>query len=495
MDNQTKILEAVLKNYGKLDTEFFTINNHIPEEEFKKILSELKLSDLNARNIFYWELQAEVEKQLYTNNDSERVAESVANTWNQKKEIKVNSQVVLMFIHLANLRFPNSRKAFSAVCDGDFQSHKAFSTKPNLFVDLLLRYLTSIYSKNRFLNILYVAQRVLPRFFENSSKLDVQDSFKRLNFMKKPGFLHYSGMNTYKRLIGVENLVFAEGMKEILLEVLTDEEESKDLRDLKNLLHSLPTQDKEESEVNHYLEEEAYQVNKPTKQEELSTEEIIEGSVQAATTIVEEVERQVTTTNPIELIAEASSKEQRPALLISLEHALASVQEAMNHANEPVNNQQQEHFDSIRQLNIAEDEIKRLDLALQQEREKVAQAEEKAYKKILQAVGGESGNYILSDLFEESQGITPENPKISMGRLINLFSSLSLAIGLEEHSFGFNLGETFKLQKEDLIKNYQIDGPIQSQENEIQIKLVKYGWMMNGIVIVQPLVTEVKEDN
>lgn len=72
-------------------------------------------------------------------------------------------------------------------------------------------------------------------------------------------------------------------------------------------------------------------------------------------------------------------------------------------------------------LEIAEDELKRLNMALEQEKERVRQTEEKVLSNLLKALGGSRGDYLLSDLFEESQGIKPNNPNISTGRLVNLF--------------------------------------------------------------------------
>ncbi len=195
-------------------------------------------------------------------------------------------------------------------------------------------------------------------------------------------------------------------------------------------------------------------------------------------------------------VQEGESKEEpENEIVTALENALSAVQAAIVKVSELPNTQSFAAQESNqRQLKIAEEEIDRLKLALQQEKEKVELAEEKAFAKVLNAIGGESSNYLLSDLFEESQGKAPGNPNISAGRLINFFSSLSLAIGLEEHSNNYELGGVFTVHKDKLIKNYRIDGPVVSQNDSIQVKLLKYGWTINSKVVVQPLVTEVKEE-
>lgn len=264
------------------------------------------------------------------------------------------------------------------------------------------------------------------------------------------------------------------------------------LRNLYEFLIELPHEENAEYEGESLLVEEVSQGIKPLKQEDSSNVTSNDGNIQLVTRLGNEDSKEPETSTSQENLEEPSLSEQK--LPISIDTTLASMQQTLVEVNNLFNIQQVESINTLNQLNVAKEEIKGLQIALQQEKEKVNHAEEKAYKKILQAIGGESGNYLLSDLFEESQGTIPENPKVSMGRLINLFSSLSLAIGLEEHSFGFSLGDIFKLPKDELIKKFQIDGPIESHENEILIKLVKYGWMMNGIIIIQPLVTEIKGD-
>jgi hypothetical protein len=506
MDIKSQVLEAVLRNYGKPEKDLLLSAKNISEEEFRNVLMDLNLKEFNDRNIFYWELQAEAEKQIYENiaiDDSERVSEIIAEAWNQKKDLKVNPSVVLSFLYALNFKFPNSRKAFASVCDGDLQSYKAFNNNNNskIFIDLLVRYLTCICHPKKLASVRSVLEEIMPRFFENWKKSDNHESFERLGFAYKKNMMSFPQMNKYKRSIGVKDLVFAEGLKGILLEVLKEEEQSDALIELKRLLDP---QNSKDGKVDEFEVENLFANNIPNtvkpNTEEYDNKDEDKNFVQdkAVFVVNEEKAGQTVTIETDEEKLKTKEIISKNIIIHSLEQALESLQHAISQVTLLDNEDKAptlEDTDTNQRLKIAEEEINRLQVALNAEREKVAQAEEKAYRNVLQAIGGESSNYLLSDLFEESQGIIPDNPNISTGRLVNLFSSLSLAIGLEEFNGGHDLGESFKIQKDELIKNYRIDGPIESHDNEIQVELLKYGWTMNGMVIVQPLVTEVKEEN
>ena len=513
MDIKTQVLDTVLRKYGKSDNELFSSFEDLSENDFKEQLNNLNLSNYNQRNLFFWELQAEVEKCVYANislDDSERVSDIIAEAWNQKKEPKINSSVAISFLYKLNLKYPNSRKAFAYVCDGDLQSYQTFNSKSQLFIDLLVRFIICITARNKTATVLPTVGEVMQRLFGESSKSETWNSMIRLGFNQKKGRLNFGKMNVYKRIIGLENLVYAEGMKSILLEVLNDEEQSEHLDTLKrNLELTIVHEEQEDFEVYDLLEAHALGINTPSslgaKENDTDTDTVIEEKnlINKEFEPIDEIKNEEKNPYPnINMVAEKvqmqGDSQPNNEVVSSLKQALTAVQTAIDKTVQLTIEQntttKKVESTSDQRLAIAEEEINRLKLALRQERERVAQTEEKAYTKVLQAIGGESSNYLLSDLFEESQGSLPDNPNISTGRLVNLFSSLSLAIGLEEYNSGYNLGDTFSIHKDELIKNYRIDGPIKSQKDTIQVKLMKYGWTMNGRVTIQPLVTEIEEE-
>ncbi|WP_210367768.1 hypothetical protein [Bacillus sp. REN3] len=527
MDINTQILDLVLRKYTKSDKELYSSVENISENEFKEKLKELNLSDYTKRDLFFWELQLVVEKCVFEQggtDDNERLAEMVVEVWNETHQPKINQSLALSFIYLINLKYPNTRKAFISICDGDFRSYKTFnSSKPRLFNDLLIRFLTCVFVNKQYTHVMPTVEQIMPILFEGTSKADYRESVVRVGFQHKKG-LNFGKMNAYRKIFNVNNLVYAEGMKSILLGALNDKEESEALNALKYRLNSvdeIEEQNKSDEDfgVEDLMDKHTPEVNKPDsldpKIKVVSANEVVKDSESRV------VNEEILRSDDIEEQTEASlgepvfaggvldmnTKEELPVLVQdlkdephneivgALEDALSAVKSAIVKASELQNTQSSVAQDSGQnQLKVAEEEIDRLKQALQQEKEKVALAEEKAFVKVLNAIGGESSNYLLSDLLEESQGKAPSNPNISAGRLINLFSSLSLAIGLEEHSNNYELGSVFAVQKDELIKNYRIDGPVVSQNDFIQVKLLKYGWTLNGKVVVQPLVTEVKEE-
>lgn len=523
MDINTQILDAVLQKYAKSNKELYSSVENMSEEEFKEKLKELNLSDFTKRDFFFWELQLVVEKCVFEHggsDDNERLGEMVVKAWNEANKLKINQSLALRFIYSINLKFLNNRKAFISICDGDFQSYKTFSNKPRLFNDLLVRFLTCVSGEQQFNLVLPTIEQVMPSLFEGISKSDYRESVTRVGFRQRKG-LNFGKMNAYRKIVGVHNLVYAEGMKSILLDALNEIEESEVLSMLKHRLNSVveienQNDSDEDFGVDDLLDKHAPEVNAPNsiapKKEEDFANEVVESVVVKESTLLtagieEQAEPLIDESVVVGGIVEVDTKEEPPVqeeeskeepeneIVTALENALSAVQAAIVKVSVLPNTQSFAAQESNqRQLKIAEEEIDRLKLALQQEKEKVELAEEKAFTKVLNAIGGESSNYLLSDLFEESQGKAPSNPNISAGRLINFFSSLSLAIGLEEHSNNYELGDVFTVHKDKLIKNYRIDGPVVSQNDSIQVKLLKYGWTINGKVVVQPLVTEVKEE-
>ncbi|MES9683101.1 hypothetical protein ABWK22_09315 [Gottfriedia acidiceleris] len=521
METNTQILDAVLRKYAKPDKELYSSVENTTVEEFKLKLKEFKLLDYTKRDLFFWELQLVVEKCVFEqggSDDNERLAETVVNVWNETKELKINQSLALSFIYLINLKFPNTRKAFISICDGDLESYKTFNNKPKLFNDLLVRFLTMICGEQQFNLVLPTVEQVMPLLFKGTSKSDYLDSVTRVGFHYKKG-INFGKMNAYRKNVSVHNLVYADGMKLILINALNDVELTEVLSTLKNRLNSIVepsalNDSDDDFGMDILIDNIALEVNVPNlavlKKEEDFANEVIQYNESVKyeehpplTDEINEPSEQLfdkqidlDSLEEIDINKELQNQLEEPKeeLITALENAMSAVQTAIDKASKLPNNSlvSQESIQS--RLKIAEDEIDRLKLALQQEKEKVEKVEEKAFAKVLNAIGGESGNYLLSDLFEESQGKAPSNPNISAGRLINLFSSLSLAIGLEEYSNSYEIGSVFMVHKEELIKNYRIDGPVVSQNDSIQVKLLKYGWTINGIVVVQPLVTEIKEE-
>lgn len=496
MNMRTQVLEAVLKTYGKPDRDLYAAIPDLSKEELEQQLKELGLLDRDDRNLFYWQLQSVAEEKVYENittDDSERIAEIIAEAWNEKHPVKIDSSLAISFLYMIQLKFPNSRKALAYVCEGDLQSYKAFNSKYHLFADLLVRYFVSATSRNNKKKIDLSLEKILGRLFDDVKRGDGMAAFDRAGFTKGKRILHIPRMNAYQRIVGIEKLSYAKGMAAILLDVLKEDEHFADLQEVrKQSVAILQPQDEDNNNGEDFELHDLMGDHSPVEDQKQSEKEVaavVEEDVEKTKPVVEEAE--------VEVNGPEVETDPQTELRASLENALQAVEAALQKVDRlPEKSAPVQAEPAIDQrLVIAEEEIERLQAALEQEKQRVFEAEEKAYTKILQAIGGEANNYLLSDLFEESLGNIPENQNVSVGRLINLFSSLSLAIGLEEYSGGYDLGEQFTVHKDELIKNYNITGPIETEKDLVTVKLLKYGWKTNGKLIVQPLVEEIKGEN
>ena len=78
-----------------------------------------------------------------------------------------------------------------------------------------------------------------------------------------------------------------------------------------------------------------------------------------------------------------------------------------------------------------------------------------------------------------------------MGRLINLFSALQ-SIGITPYFAGREIGESFELERQELIDNFMLEEPLAAEtEDKIKVSLQNNGWKYNGRVIVKPLLRKI----
>lgn len=489
MIDTIKILDQLLKKIKRSNNEIYNSLPNVSEEEFKKKLEELNLLENRKRYLFFWQLQLCVEECLIKSGvleTNERIAELVVNEWNKTQERKIDTFLVMNFLQTLNYNYSNSKKAFMAICDGDLESYKIFSKNPILFKNLLARFFICMYEKDTYPLMLNTINQLLSYSFDNQKPLSIRETFTLPGFIFK-NKLDERRLFTYKKDIGLEQLVFLEGIKTILVNLLDEIEETEELSLLKQKLVKITQPNViEETNLLDHLFEELEEVNQPN----------IKINKEETTPIEVKQNLELEENNSITIQEKSYLKKEQPNEIVTdLEQVIVTIQNAIDNINKKSKLENSLSVDQSQQkLKLAEEEINRLKLALQQEKEKVILAEEKAYSKIIQAIGGESSNYLLSDLYEESQGTAPYNESKSRGKLINLFSYLGVAIDLEEYSNNQEINSVFTINKEELIKNYRIDVPISSSEEFIKVKLLKYGWLINGKVVVPPLVTEIKEE-
>lgn len=282
-------------------------------------------------------------------------------------------------------------------------------------------------------------------------------------------------MKAYRRVVGLSGLCFADGLKEIISE------------------------GQENKTLSPALEEHIYYLNQKDDAISVSVlnaeEELGDPTFSHDSTAIRQNRLEIMSDPNVQVKVEMGRETKNPAM--------SHMKEAIEHLVESFHKLEINEIDKVEsfdplvekeqesKLKIAEEEIERLTQALELERIRAKQAEEKTLVHLLNSIGGSKSKYLLSDLFEESKGITPSNPNVSKGRLINLFSNFNLAIGLEEYSYNREVNELFEVSRTDLVKHFETTAPIQSENNQITVKIVKYGWMLNNIVVIPPLVMEV----
>lgn len=492
MATDTLVLNAVLKNSGKKKEDIFSNLESLTMNDVNDTLKTLNIFEYKARDTFVYRLQTLVERLVYEfeyMNNEDHFLDLIVKEWNSQQTPAITTDVAVSALQSANLQYPNAKKAFVYLSEGQLTDFKMFNDKPKMFIELLIKFLICITSKKKFSEIQKEVEEVTALIFEKTPQWEIKRTVKESGFLFRTRN-HYPIMSTYQNEVDIKELVYAKGMQSILESVLDQREHSEVLMQLHNKLEKLRVKEvdsmentveqveREDSSVSNSFEEENTAVNTDSTSEPESP----------ISDMVVSFEESV----------ESSSVEQD--VLQTLETALQSVQSAIKKMEPLVTNVQSSELKETspkaeQQLAIAEDEIKRLNTMIESERARSQKIEQEAHKKLLRAIAGEASNYLLSDLFEESQGNAPENPVISSGRLINLFTALSMEIGLEEHTNGREIDEVFYVNKSELITAYHIDASVQSENEQIKVKLLKYGWTLGGVIVIRPLVTEIKEEN
>lgn len=495
MAAETLVLNEVVKSSGKEKGKLFTRLEGLSKKDVEDALKSLNIFDFNLRDAFIFQLQTLIENTVYSSENIDSNSElqnDIVAKWNKAHEPAITNEVATIAIQELNLKYPASRKSFKYLSDGLIEDYKLLNGKPQLFVDLLFKVLICITPKKRFVEIISEVEIITCRIFNTIDETEIQQIVKRSNFsFRTRDKKFFPIMSTYHKEVKLEDLVYANGLLDILTNVLDGPQEDEALKSLKDKVEKIINKSTNLSEVNEkkstliptQVEEENFKEKQIGFKEYQEHEKIGEHNIL--------IESQKNSMDESEIVDKQIVEELKSSLA-SFQAALTKIEPIL--MNKTLGSVQEKSL-SDKRLAVAEDEINRLNMMIKSERERSKKIENESYQKILKAVGSESSNYLLSDLFDESQGNVPENPHISSGRLINFFSALSMEIGLEEYSNGREMNEIFEVNKDELINNYHIDAPVRSSNETIQVQLLKYGWTIDGSIIIRPLVTEIKEED
>jgi hypothetical protein len=287
-------------------------------------------------------------------------------------------------------------------------------------------------------------------------------------------------MHQYGQAFSPDELVFHNGMLSIIIPILKEKE---DKEVIANFLRNVSEKAK------HLLAEEASLVEvERLEAAEAGTQEELQPAE------AEEIEEKIASETEVAVSSSLTDQETIQQLTKEVDEFSARIKESLRALEQRLagglaNASGADNEEVIAQLR---EENERLYMEIEQLKQQQAEIEWKRFKQFIQAVGGNQHHYLLSELYEESQGATVVDSEITRGRLVNLFNAFSL-FGLEPTAYGYEIGQELTLTRQELRERFMMLHPIASSTNEVRVKIIRYGWMIYGQVVVQPLVEEVAE--
>lgn len=463
------LIDFVLENYGKTNEQLtgqWSKVSKQPAEKMMAALENIGFDKLPDRNNFFWLLQNLVEKIIYENplSENRELEELAMGAWNNHHELKVNANNIANFLTVLMLRFTNSQKALRAVCDGDIESYKVFNRSPQEFINLLIRFLCCHVRKQK--DVLIIADTLAARIFGDIIKKEVQESLNKMEFIQRDrARLHYAKMSAYGRMLK-GSLAFESGMKRIILDYLTEDEVSNLIKGFRKYLLK-PQTEIMKREHRTTLDQDGHV--EPSMSEVKEDRHMIQEIKDTREVLKDDINE----------VSDHSEK---------IHHLIEKAQGSLKEIACLVGDSRIGSWDYVRML---EEENKRLKADLKQEKNRVIQEKEMTIIAFINALAGSDSGYLLSEMFKESEGELPVNRQISVGRLVNFFSSLGL-LGIEPYAGSREIGAVFKVSREKLVKDYWVNSPIITNGSEIPVKLIQYGWTYSGKVIIPPVVEEIK---
>ncbi|MBY6268613.1 hypothetical protein [Parageobacillus thermoglucosidasius] len=483
----TQWLEQFVKYQG-LSGDFweFVDKEGINREELERQLQKYELDTFTKRSRFLWKLQAVVEKIIseHPNEQNSDVADLVVKEWNDQFQPAIDKFAVRAMLDHLPIRHDMMRRAFHALCSGNFPSYELYTQgNPQLFVQLFVR--TSVQFVDRPGDVFSLGETVLPSLFKGIyARKEVMRALRSLLMTRRDhDTADYKMMNQYGQVFSPDELVFNKGMLSIIIPILKEKD---DKEVVANFLRNVSEKAKhllvEEASL---MEVERLEAAEAGEQKELQPVENVETIVEKAASETEaavssSLADQETIQQLIKEVDEFSARIKES--LRALEQRLtgtSGLANAVSTGNEEV----------VAQLR---EENERLYMEIEQIKQQQTEIEWKRLKQFIQAVGGNQHHYLLSELYEESQGTAAVDSEITRGRLVNLFNAFSL-FGLEPTAYGYEIGQELTLTRQELRERFMMLHPIASSTNEVRVKITRYGWMIYGQVIVQPLVEEVAE--
>lgn len=500
MINEVEIQKAFLNTINASAGEFRKALGK-PSEELTDYMKKHQLNNPKYREEVAWHVQGLLENSLYKHGSYDNfpeIVQPVVEKWNAENEYKLSYEALEE--HLPRLfKTPNSRKAFVELCEGDVESYKAFAKYPDIFMDYLIRAIvvSNLTSRN---GIKSVATKVFYSFFKGNANKEYENSLKRLNLLSegrpnedksKPVFITFKKAVRYGQVMRELEQPFIKGFDTIFKQVIEMDPNVLKENTYGNFFRRYNSRE---------LAQTATQVQMFEEENEIDDLNILNENIPVSANVEEVLslkENAPIAVSPVEVEVEvevASFSDEETVFLSKFDETIARLQAQKAEAAAIFTNQSQ-NVDITQyeeRLKIAGDDIHRLERAIEDEREKSKTIEENSYKKLIDAIAGAGSNFLLSDLYRESIDEGNHSREIVQGQLMNLFNQFNMAIGLDVYANGHQIGDEFDVARPDLAHDYSVLNEVQTKGDKIRVKLLQYGWTLNGKVIVQPLIQELE---
>lgn len=447
MDKRERILETAFKRYTQ-KTSFVKEaleKRGCNKKESTEVLRQLNLDSVTNRVKIVRDMESKLEDLIDKNINGETfdfiVRELKKYTDEKYKELNITEDVIKSFIGSRYFETINDMRAFKAICDSDLDTYKMFAGDSR---ELLM----------------YGAIRVLALITQDSDKVRDMGEYISKEFDEK-----YNGEkgSTYERLLKKEM-----GKDGYLVKGYSDEMNGYRICFYNGIVDILEPVLREHG-YGEYCDG-GVKMKEAAKEVEINkvveSEIATDSSIVTVEDTVDENVFEALKEKTKELMAMVSGLEDRVKAKESLEVVVTNE----DHSKE---------LEEIRLENARlKNELDRLK----------AKAEGPSLKSFIQLAGGRSGNYQLSELYLIAEDMVKDDGN-SVGRFINILTMLE-SFGVSAYFGNRKFNEEFEIERRELSKQYMLEMPLRGDNEVVKVKLIKNGWMLDGQVIVLPLVVQ-----
>ena len=458
------IQKLVLENVYKSDKYFANQLQNVSEQE-RGFIEQNKLHNLRIREEIGWKLQGYIEKIMYEESnydDIEVISAIVAKKWNEQETLQLVDSAIEAYI-LRLFKSINHRKAFGELCESDMESYKLFIQDSSLFAQCVIRQLFT-YDHVPLKNILPVFTWVFKAHFDENAGEVFRATIKQLSLYTEKNQHRIIGgkAGAQGRLAKAMALPFIPAIEKLYVQ-LFEKSNKKEL----------------DRAVVYFMNDYVLGKKVPVQSKQTEQEVVQKQPVEAVTELPKEV--------PASALAETPVSPNEHAVIDQMIAQLQQLKTTITTPQKPTVNEEMND-----QLKIAEEEIARLRQTLMSQEAKLKEMKEQTYEQLIDVIGGARSNYLLSELYKESMDESALEREIIQGQLLNLFNILGNVMQLEPMTHGYQIGEEFDCDRSTLAHQFRILNTISSDEDQVRVKLLQYGWSMNNKVIVYPQVIEMK---